>query len=37
MHVKKELEFQGISMQDPAKFIKFVGGIKSSALIIHLK
>ena len=28
MHVKKELEFQVISMQYPGKFIKFVGGIK---------
>ena len=28
MHVKKELEFHGISMQDLAKFVKCVVGIK---------
>ena len=28
MHVKKELEFHGISMQDQAKFVKCVVGIK---------
>ena len=28
MHVKKELEFHGISMQVPAKFVKCVEGIK---------
>ena len=28
IHVKKELEFQGISMRDQAKFVKCVVGIK---------
>ena len=28
MHVKKELEFHGISIQDPAKFVKCVVSIK---------
>jgi hypothetical protein len=28
MHVKKELEFHGISRQDPAKIVKCVVGIK---------